>query len=276
MEVPLLEEKKRAPTRHPCDLDDYVWSIMTALNSAQSQVTTQAKILFSSPRFATQNLVILVASSGEFYRLAVLSRGHRVLAAVPTTRDVVGLLGPLGEKRDRDEVAKTLVAELVVPARSPVQQEEQRLKAMKKAEEEETAEQNKARDARAVARQQRKDQADNMDDLERKLSDIVEDAGDPKPNCLYSDDWIEAYYKIYTQPHSNRSLQSQRCATFFEPEPPQHETVTTLANLRDPADNRKVIFTGVIRLGIPTSNMFLQIIHQHLSSLARIERSRRQ
>jgi len=165
---------------------------MSALNSAQSQVTTQAKILFSSPRFATQDLVILVASSGEFYRLAVLSRGYRALAAVPTTRDVVGLLGPLGEKRDRDEVAKVLVAELVMSARSPAQQEEQRLKAMKKAEDEETVEQNKARDARAVARQQRKEQVNIMDDFERKLSDIVEDAGDPKPDCPYSDDWIEA------------------------------------------------------------------------------------
>ena len=62
LEVPLLEEKRGPYTRHPCDLDDYVWSIMTALNSAQSQVTTQAKTLFSSRRFATQNLVFLVLS----------------------------------------------------------------------------------------------------------------------------------------------------------------------------------------------------------------------
>ena len=49
----------------------------------------------------------------------------------------------------------------------------------------------------------------------------------------------------------------------------------TLANLRDTADKRKVIFTGVIRLGSQTSNRFLEIVQNHLSMLARMERNQR-
>jgi len=36
LEVPLLEEKKRAPTRHPQDLEAHIRSIQAALEAAQS------------------------------------------------------------------------------------------------------------------------------------------------------------------------------------------------------------------------------------------------
>jgi len=277
LEVPLLEEKKRPPTRHPRDLDTHVLSILEALDAARSQVTTQAKILFSSPRFATQNLVILVASSGEYYRLAVLSRGHRALARVPSNGDVMDLLVNPGEDPTASEVSMCLRAELVASGRSPVQQEQQRLDAVQKAEREEREKQNKARDARVLARGQRQEALSIAHGLERELSQIIIDAGDPEFNS-YSDYWIEAHYKIYKQVEAgNRghTLQFQQCPTFFEPEPLPNETVMTLANLRNPSDHRDVIFTGVIRLGSPISDKFFVMIRRHLNTLARIERSKR-
>jgi len=92
LEAPLLEEKKRSFTRHPRDLEDHILSIDDSLEAAQSQIITQAKILFSSPRFATQELVVLIASSGEYYRLAALARGHQVLSAVPSGLDIIDVL----------------------------------------------------------------------------------------------------------------------------------------------------------------------------------------
>jgi len=277
LEVPLLEEKKRPPTRHPRDLDAHFWSIVSALDGAQSQVTTQAKILFSSPRFATQDLVVLVASSGEYYRLAVLSRGHRALATLPPPDDIIDLLGTPGENLNPIEVAAALRAELVVSGRSPAQQERQRLDAMQEAERTEKEKQNNARDARALARSQRQEELSIAHGLERELSQIVINASDPKPSS-YSNDWIEAYYKIYKQIHAgNRGREHDflRYPTFFEPEPAPHETVITLANLRNPSDDRAIVFTGVIRLGSPTSDRFFQMIRRYLSTLARFERSQR-
>ena len=49
LEVPVLEERKKAPTRHPKDLEEYVASIINSLSGAEMHVVTQARILFSSP-----------------------------------------------------------------------------------------------------------------------------------------------------------------------------------------------------------------------------------
>ena len=134
LEVPLLEEKKRPPTRHPRDLDAHFWSIWSALDAARSQVTTQAKILFSSPKFATQNLVILVASFGEYNRLAFLSCGHRALATVPSHDDIMDLIANTTKGVNPTEVPIALRAELVVSGRTLAELEKQRLVAMRKAE----------------------------------------------------------------------------------------------------------------------------------------------
>jgi len=277
LEVPLLEEKKRPPTRHPRDLDAHVWSILAALDAAQSQVTTQAKILFSSPRFATQDLVVLVASSGEFYRLAVLSRGHRALSKVPSNDEILYLLRNPGPSAEPFDVATAIRAGLIVSGRSPAEQERQRLYAIQAAEREEREKQKNARDARALARRERQRDLPTVHGAERELSQIVIDAGDPDPHS-YSEDWIEAYFKVFWKVEAGepiRSLRFQRHPTFFEPKPLPNETVTTLANLRNPSNERDIVFTGVIRLGSPASDGFFLMIRRHLSTLAQIERTRR-
>ncbi len=271
LEVPLLEEKKRAPTRHPRDLEAHVVSIQAALDAAQSQVTTQAKILFSSPRFATQDLVVLVASSGEYYRLAVLSRGHRTLSTIPSSYDIFTLIINQEETLEVSDVVEDLKCQLVLSARTSTEREQQRLFAQQKAEKEEKVKQNDAREARALARSKRQAALLTEEGLLRKLSQIVINAGEPEPP--YSDDWIEAYHEI------NRAIEDlsfQRYPNFFEPEPHPHETLSTLANLRNPNNNREIVFTGVIRIGSQTSKKFFQMIRQYLSRLAREERLRRQ
>ena len=270
LEVPLLEEKKRAPTRHPLDLEDHVRSIRSALLDAQVQVATQAKILFSSPRFATQDLVVLVASSGEYYRLAVLSRGHHVLSTIPTSFDIFALVTNQEEALD-DDVVEDLKSQLVLSARTPNERERQRLFSQQQAEKEETLKQNDARQARASARSKRQAELLTEQGLVRKLSQIVINAGEPGPS--FSDDWIEAYHGISRSIHV---LPFQRYPTFFEPDPKSHETLTTLEKIRNPKNDREIIFTGVIRIGSQTSEKFFQMIRVYLSRLAREERSRRQ
>ena len=53
-----------------------------ALNEAQKQMSTQAKVLFSSLRFLNQDL--LLATTGEYYSLAVLQRNPDALLDTPT------------------------------------------------------------------------------------------------------------------------------------------------------------------------------------------------
>ena len=276
LEIPLLEEKKRPPTRHPRDLEAHIWSILAVLDAAQSQITTQAKILFSSPRFATQNLVILVASSGEYYRLAVLPRGHHALSTLPSNDEIADLLTRPEGNDDVAEVAETLRSELVISARSPAQQERQRLDELQSAENAEREKNNNARDARALARSRRQQALSIEKGLEQELSRLVINAGDPEPCDSYSDDWIEAYHKIDRKIQEGKREQPfHRYPTFFEPEPQSNETLSTFANLRSPKDDRQIVFTGVIRIGSPTSDKFSLMIRKHLSNLARIERSRR-
>jgi len=204
LEVPLLEEKKRAPTRHPRDLEAHVNSIWNALAAAQSQVVTQAKILFSSPRFAAQDLVVLVASSGEYYRLAVLSRGHEALSTLPPRDDI--------EDLKVDDVTGDLSSELVVLSGTPTEREQQRLAAKHKAEKEATEKQTRARKARATPRSKRKDGLCNVQGLTRTLSQIVIDAGDPP----YSDDWIERCHEVnWKIKESSQIRLFQRYPEFF-------------------------------------------------------------
>jgi len=271
LEVPLLEGKKQVPSRPAQDLEAHVRSIQASLDAAQLRVTTQAKIFLSSPRYATQELVILVASSGEYYRLAVLSRDHRALSIIPSSYDIFTLMIDQEETVDVSELVKDLKSQLVLSARTPAEREQQRLFALHKAEKEENGKQDDAREARAEARSKRQAALRTEDGHMRKLSQIVIDAGEPEPS--YSDEWIEAYHEI------NRvivnDLSFQRYPTFFEPEPHPHETVSTLANLRNPKNDREVVFSGVIRIGSQTSEKFFEMIRRHLSRLAGEERSRR-
>ncbi len=221
--------------------------------------------------------MVLVASSGEYYRLAVLSRGHRALSTVPSTDEIVDLFINQEENIDVADVAENLKSELVVSARTPTERERQRLFAKQKAEKEESEKQKNAREARASSRSKRQAALSSEPGLLRRLSQIVIDAGEPEPS--YSDDWIETYHEMDRKIKEGRShhfYHFQRYPTFFEPEPQSREALSTLANLRNPNDDRKIVFTGVIRIGSATSDKFSQMIQQYLSGLAREERTRRQ
>ena len=194
LEVPVLEEKKRAPTHHPRDLKVHIKSIHSALDAAQSQVMTQAKILFSSPRFASQDLVVLVASSGEYYRLAVLSHSHRVLLRIPSAFEVHALMHNQEEDLNKFDVVNDIRSQLVLSPRTPTEREQQRLLSQQQAEKEKKVKHNDARDACALARSKRRVALSTEEGLVRKLSQMVIDTGDPEPS--YSDDWIETYHEI--------------------------------------------------------------------------------
>ena len=233
---------------------------------------TQAKILFSSPRFAAQDLVVLVASSGEFYRLAVLSRGHDALSTLPPRDDIEDLIISHEEDLKVDDVTGDLSSELVVLSGTPTEREQQRLAAKHEAEKEATEKQIRARKARATARSKRKDGLCNAQGLTRTLSQIVIDAGDPP----YSDDWIERCHEVnWKIKESSQIRLFQQYPEFFEREPQPHESLSTLANLRNPNELEGIVFTGVIRIGSPASEKFFQVIQRYLSDRARQERSRR-
>ena len=144
--------------------------------------------------------MVLIASSGEYYRLAVLARGHKVLLVVPSGLDIIDLLKNQEEDIDEDRVMADLKTELVVSAWTPAERDQQRLLAKQIAEIAEKEKQKVARDARAEARRKRQAAMSKEQGLNRHLSEIVVHAGEPP----YSDDRIEAYHNI------NRNFQQGR------------------------------------------------------------------
>jgi hypothetical protein len=260
VEVPILEERKRGPTRHPKDLEEYCLSISGPLDEAKSQVTTQAGILFSSPRFLDQNIVILLATAGEYYRIAVLKRDHDALLTAPSPYDIDVLvkahINP--DLGDDSEDFCGLLAE-----GSTLEEEKRRLE--KTRGQQEIERQKRARDARAEARAAREKALSRLIAGRRERSLFVLNAGPPP----YPDGMLEEYYKFIGDPDH------QRYPTFFEPEPIPGETISSLAQL-NPRSKRVIVFTGVIRLGSSVSDKFIEMIKAHITEMAHAERARRE
>jgi hypothetical protein len=262
LEVPILEERKRGPTRHPRDLEDLYESIRFALGAAQKQVSTQAEILFSSPRFLDQNLVILLATAGEYYRIAVLKRDHTGLLKAPSLFDVEALIRAHTNPDLGDDTED--LSELLLDG-STIQEERHRLE--QSLREQEIARQIRERDARADARAARKETLSRLVANEFRKSLLVLDAGPPP----YPDGMLERYYKLDV----NSDGGPQRYPTFFEPEPIPGETILSLAQFKNP-ELQGIAFTGAIRLGSSVSNKFVEMIKAYITEMAHAERARRE
>lgn len=262
LEVLILEERKRAPTRHPKDLEEHVQSIDSTLSTAQGQVLTQARILFSSPRFSDQDLVILLATTGEYYRIAVLQRDHPALRGLPSVFVIDNLIQTRRqESSDLGDDVMDFCRPLVEC--STVKKE----KLEKTRREQEKVQQDRERDARAAARAAREMALSKLKALERRRSQFVLDAGPPP----YPDGMIERYYQLTDDPNH----ESQRYPAFFEPEPLPGESISSFAQLRDRKKNRQVVFTGVIRVGSSVSDKFVGMIRAYFAKIAHDERALR-
>jgi hypothetical protein len=225
---------------------------------------TQAEILFSSPRFLDQNIVILLATSGEYYRIAILKRDHAAPLKAPLQFEIEELIKAhdnpdLGD--DTEDFSGLLVNGLTV------EEENHRLKITRR--EQEIAQQIKARDARAEARAARTDalSSPEADQRQRQKHLLVLNAGPPP----YPDGMIEEYYKFIDD--QDRGL--RRYPAFFEPEPIPGETIFSLAQLKDP-ELQCIGFTGVIRVGSSVSNRFFEMIKAYITEMAQAERARRE
>jgi len=261
LEVPILEERKRGPTRHPKDLEEHFQSIVSELGKAQAQVLTQAEILLSSPRFLDQDSVILLATAGEYYRIAVLQRSHDALLEVPSSLDIDELIQ--GKDSDLGDDNEDFCGPLVQCSTL----EKQRHQFVRRRREQEIGRQNKARDARAEARAARETSLPKLKARARQRSQFVLNAGPPP----YPDGMIERYYEL----SDLFDREYRRYPAFFEPEPLPGESINSLAQLRDPKKNRHVVFTSVIRVGSSVSDKFVGIIRAYTTKMAHAERVRR-
>jgi hypothetical protein len=260
LEIPILEERKRGPTRHPKDLEEYVRSVVSALDDATTQVFTQAGLLFSSLRFLYQDLVILLATTGEYYRLAVLQRDHNALLDMP----IGFLIEELTEAHDTPDLGYDIEDFCGRPVGCMTAAKD-RQQLEKNRREQEIARQDNARKARADARAAREKALPKLEARARQRSQFILDAGPPP----YPDGVIEKYHEL------SDFTRYQRYPAFFEPEPVPGESVESLAQLRDPKISRHVVFTGAIRVGSSVSDKFVGIIRDYLAKMAHAERARR-
>ncbi|EAU81341.1 hypothetical protein CC1G_07271 [Coprinopsis cinerea okayama7 len=72
--VPVLTELKRQATRSALTILVFLRDLAAKLGKAQAQAYDQAHCLFSSPRFATQNRVLLIAGCGDWWTWRVVYR----------------------------------------------------------------------------------------------------------------------------------------------------------------------------------------------------------
>ncbi|KAJ7773692.1 hypothetical protein DFH07DRAFT_767633 [Mycena maculata] len=90
-EAALLGELKRAPTRHARNLKSFLNNLKDLLRDAVIQAETQALCLFSSWRFGTQDVVILLAGAGEYYQIRRVTRewSQKELNGKPYTSELL-------------------------------------------------------------------------------------------------------------------------------------------------------------------------------------------
>lgn len=72
--VPIIVEQKRPPSRHPLNIYAYYRQIQNSLEKARSQAWDQGTCLFSMPKFARQNRVMLIGASGAWWRFCLVPR----------------------------------------------------------------------------------------------------------------------------------------------------------------------------------------------------------
>ncbi|KAF9497007.1 hypothetical protein BDN71DRAFT_1445382 [Pleurotus eryngii] len=71
--VRIIVEQKRPPTRHPRNIYIYYRQIESLLDKATSQAEEQGACLFSMPKFARQDCVMLVGASGAWWRFCLIT-----------------------------------------------------------------------------------------------------------------------------------------------------------------------------------------------------------
>jgi hypothetical protein len=123
---------------------------------------------------------------------------------------------------------------------------------------------NKARDAARTAREAA---LNSLKHRLRQRSELVLKARTPP----YTDGILEEFYRL----SDISKTASRRYPKFFEPEPLPNETIRSFAQIKFPKDDRKVVFTSVIRVGSSVSDKFVGMIRGYLEELALIERARR-
>lgn len=259
MEAPILEERKRCPTRHHSDLEDYCGNIRTSLGSAEVQVVTQARILFASPRFSDQDFVILLATAGCYYRVAAIHRDHPVNYETPSNFDVYEFF----KRAEIDSTLDPTDTDTLVNSATIRKGRHQLSEARKKAEKER---QDRARTARAAGRDARNSELRKLtDDPMRDKSNLVLSVGIGP----YTDKAIEQFYAL------SSGASFYRTHLFFEPEPLPNQNLFSLFPEGDPTANKGILFTGVIRIGTPVSDKYIGLIRDYLAGLAAAEKRRR-
>ncbi|KAJ7241741.1 hypothetical protein C8J57DRAFT_1726509 [Mycena rebaudengoi] len=247
LEVPILEEKKRSPTRHPADLEHYLEDIEERLRAARKQVATQCVLLFSSPRFSTQNTVILLATAGPFYQVSVASRelGDKLRAA-----DALDSFDEAQvQEEEREQFTLLDVAQLKADIMTGSQASREQAEAKREAEE-----RRAKRERDAAARQERarrrEERSRDLVGLAKKLMDLVAAAGDP----CDPDTGREPYQQAQLEEYDN---------------------LTREINSRLAPGGRLCLLN---RSTSPTSGsgaMYKAIIGDYVAGLARVERARR-
>jgi hypothetical protein len=214
-------------------------------------------------QFLDQDLVILLATAGEYYRLAVLQRDHDALLDMPTGFHIDQLI-KAQDTPDLGDDAEDFSGPLVEC--STIKKERHQLEEKRKVQG--RARQDGARTARAEARVARETALSDpkLKLKARQRSQFILNAGPPP----YPDGTIEKFHEL------SDKREYRRYSAFFEPEPIPGESVNTLAQLRDPNQSNSIVFTGVIHIGSSISDKFVGMIRAYISDMAHAERARRE
>ncbi|KAJ6618521.1 hypothetical protein B0H10DRAFT_1947543 [Mycena sp. CBHHK59/15] len=267
LEVLILEEKKRSPTRHPADLEDYLEDIEERLRAARKQVTTQCVLLFSSPRFSAQNTVILLATAGPFYQVSVASRelGEKLRVA-----DALDSFDEAqAQEEEREQFTLLDMAQLKADIMTGSLASREQAEAKREAEERKAKKERDAA-AREERARRREERSRDLAGLAKKLMDLVAAAGDP----CDPDTGREPYQQAQLEDYDNLTREiNPRLAPRWQA---MSAESVDIAHLRERSDaNFDLVWSGIIRVGSDVAHRYKAIIGDYVTGLARVERARR-
>jgi hypothetical protein len=258
VEAITLYEIKRGPWRHPTSVESFLRRLEILMTSAQSQSQTQGLFLFCSIRFAQQDEVLLVAGAGDYWSLSHMTRSQaQAIKSKYTSEQLIEQGLALSEDTSTidleeeeigtDDVFEEVGDDLAEPVEVKSLLKEQWVKqklASEKKEAELRKRQNEARDARFLARSDKKEVTATAEIFSKKTSPSSNRWEPPFPDATVDEyAMLKRNHKVFEEVSPEVYLKAQSTQAAAQP--------------------NALKWTGYLHLGSLLSDQYLRYIAKY-------------
>ncbi|KAF9258281.1 hypothetical protein L218DRAFT_1080517 [Marasmius fiardii PR-910] len=254
VEVPIMVELKRPPTRSPKTIGQFYRQLETLMRLATKQAMEQASCLFSCFTYRNQQQVILIAGAGNWWSCRLVTRKSKDLRRKafnidrykPTDYRVGELDGDDGDDVDpEDELPEFAPPSLVKHSTKTLLARERAVRDKKR---------EKQTQERAYRAQRRTKEAESRDQVSANLKKIFAqlDALDEKAEYPYTDESLCEYSRLRIKKDQEGEKAGKEFRFYYE-------TEFNMAGFRSAN-----MWSGLMRIGSDVSNKYMQYIEEEL------------